>query len=129
MDELAHETLVREPPRGRTQVLDLVLGGRADPMVVRHGESEARVDARFAGVGQDGDYEVVLEPSCVADVLGRPEFASAWRGRLAVGTDIAVGTDTAVGTDGPFRRASCCLLYRVAAPGEPAPMCGDCILR
>ena len=67
--------------------------------------------------------------ACVADVLGRPEFASAWRGRLAVGTDIAVGTDTAVGTDGPFRRASCCLLYRVAAPGEPAPMCGDCILR
>ena len=22
-----------------------------------------------------------------------------------------------------------CLLYRVAAPGEPAPMCGDCIRR
>ena len=31
--------------------------------------------------------------ACVADLLGRPEFASAWRGRLGVGTD------------GPFRRA------------------------
>jgi ferric iron reductase protein FhuF len=27
-----------------------------------------------------------------------------------------------------FRRASCCLLYRLA-PGNPSALCGDCVLR
>src|SRR5690606_36429581 len=35
---------------------DLVVGGRADPLVVRHRAAEARVDARFVA----GEREVVL---------------------------------------------------------------------
>ncbi len=38
------------------EALELVVGGRAEPTIVRHGADEARVDARFV----DGTREVVL---------------------------------------------------------------------
>lgn len=38
------------------EALELVVGGRADPSIVRAGAAEARIDARFV----DGDREVVL---------------------------------------------------------------------
>ncbi|MDQ3543847.1 MAG: AAA family ATPase, partial [Actinomycetota bacterium] len=38
------------------EALDLVVGGRAEPTMVRGGAGEARIDARFV----DGDSEVVL---------------------------------------------------------------------
>ena len=48
-----------ETGAGKTMIveaLELLVGGRAEPTVVRHGAAEARVDARFT----DGEREVVL---------------------------------------------------------------------
>ena len=62
------------------EALDLVVGGRADPLIVRPGTAEARIDARF--VNDDGD-EVVLSRVVPAEgrsrayVDGRPATAAA----------------------------------------------------
>src|ERR1700690_3346358 len=43
------------------EALDLLLGGRADPALVRDGGTEERVDGRFVGAdGAGADTEVVL---------------------------------------------------------------------
>ena len=53
-----------ETGAGKTLVvsaIELLLGGRADPVLVRTGATEARVDGRFVRSGPDGaDEEVVL---------------------------------------------------------------------
>jgi DNA repair protein RecN (Recombination protein N) len=62
------------------EALDLVVGGRADPLIVRPGAAEARIDARF--VSDAGD-EVVLsrvvpvEGRSRAYIDGRPATAAA----------------------------------------------------
>ncbi|CAN5633355.1 DNA repair protein RecN [soil metagenome] len=61
------------------EALDLVVGGRADPIAVRTGPAEARVDARFVA----GDDEIVLTRVVPARgrsrayVDGRPTTAAA----------------------------------------------------
>ncbi|WP_116998416.1 DNA repair protein RecN [Desertimonas flava] len=61
------------------EALDLVVGGRAESIVVRHGAAEARVDARFVC----GDHEVVLSRVVPAEgrsrayVDGRPATVAA----------------------------------------------------
>ncbi len=61
------------------EALDLVVGGRADPIIVRPGAAEARVDARFVS----DDSEVVLSRVIPADgrsrayIDGRPATAAA----------------------------------------------------
>jgi DNA repair protein RecN (Recombination protein N) len=61
------------------EALELVVGGRADPQVVRPGAAEARIDARFV----TGETEVVLTRVVPADgrsrayVDGRPATAAA----------------------------------------------------
>ncbi len=62
------------------EALDLVVGGRADPVIVRPGAREARVDARFVS---DGGHEVVLSRVIPAEgrsrayIDGRPATAAA----------------------------------------------------
>src|SRR5262245_47733674 len=61
------------------EALELVVGGRADAAIVRHGAAEARIDARFA----HGDDEVVLSRAVPIDgrsrayIDGRPATAAA----------------------------------------------------
>src|SRR6188508_1275666 len=56
------------------EALELVVGGRADAAIVRHGATEARVDARFAA----GADEVVLSDGrSRAYIDGRPATAAA----------------------------------------------------
>lgn len=61
------------------EALDLVVGGRAESIIVRHGAVEARVDARFVA----GDREVVLSRVVPADgrsrayLDGRPATVAA----------------------------------------------------
>ncbi|MFV0309467.1 MAG: DNA repair protein RecN [Desertimonas sp.] len=61
------------------EALDLLVGGRADPTIVRPGATEARVDGRF----ERGDDEVVLSRVVPADgrsrayIDGRPATAAA----------------------------------------------------
>lgn len=61
------------------EALELLVGGRADPTIVRPGATEARVDGRF----ERGDDEVVLSRVVPADgrsrayVDGRPATAAA----------------------------------------------------
>jgi DNA repair protein RecN (Recombination protein N) len=61
------------------EALELVVGGRADAAMVRHGAVEARIDARFV----DGDAEVVLSRVVPTDgrsrayIDGRPATAAA----------------------------------------------------
>jgi DNA repair protein RecN (Recombination protein N) len=61
------------------EALDLVVGGRADPAIVRPGATEARIDARFV----TDDHEAVLSRVIPADgrsrayVDGRPATATA----------------------------------------------------
>ena len=63
------------------EALDLVVGGRADPLIVRPGAAEARVDARF--LGDDDAGETVLSRVVPADgrsrayIDGRPTTAAA----------------------------------------------------
>jgi len=55
--------LTGETGAGKTLVveaIELLLGGRADPVLVRPGAEEAVVAGRFAGAGDDGD-DLVLE--------------------------------------------------------------------
>jgi len=70
-----------ETGAGKTMLisaLQLLAGGRADGSLVRHGESEARIDGRFV----DGDEEWVLTRVIPADgrsrgyINGRPATAS-----------------------------------------------------
>jgi DNA repair protein RecN (Recombination protein N) len=52
-----------ETGAGKTLVVDaieLLVGGRADPVMVRHGAMEAWVEGRFVISDPDGDLEVVL---------------------------------------------------------------------
>ena len=71
-----------ETGAGKTMIveaLELVVGGRAEPTVVRHGAAEARVDARFT----DGEREVVLTRVVPANgrsrayIDGRPATVAA----------------------------------------------------
>jgi DNA repair protein RecN (Recombination protein N) len=61
------------------EALDLVVGGRVDPAIVRPGAAEARIDARFVSEGR----EVVLSRVVPADgrsrayIDGRPATAAA----------------------------------------------------
>ncbi len=63
------------------EALELVVGGRADPVIVRPGATEARVDARF--VSDDDGHEVVLSRVIPAEgrsrayIDGRPATAAA----------------------------------------------------
>ena len=63
------------------EALDLVVGGRADPLIVRPGAAEARVDARF--LRDDDAGETVLSRVVPADgrsrayIDGRPTTAAA----------------------------------------------------
>ena len=65
------------------EALEIVVGGRADPVIVRPGAAEARVDARFVV----GDDEVVLSRVVPADgrsrayIDGRPATATGARRR------------------------------------------------
>jgi DNA repair protein RecN (Recombination protein N) len=67
------------------EALELVVGGRADPAIVRHGAVEARVDARFAR----DDREIVLSRVVPTDgrsrayVDGRPVTVAALAGAAA----------------------------------------------
>ncbi len=74
--------LTGETGAGKTllvEALGLLLGGRADPSVVRTGAAEALVEARFARPGADGDQEVLLARSVVREGRSR-----AWiDGRMA----------------------------------------------
>ncbi len=75
--------LTGETGAGKTLVveaLQLVLGGRANPGMVRAGATEALVEARFVVVGDDGaEREVILARSVPAE--GR---SKAWvDGRMA----------------------------------------------
>lgn len=52
--------------------------------------------------------------ACVSDLLATPQLASTWRGGIG---------------DASFRRAGCCLLYRVRGRVDRTQVCGDCVLR
>jgi len=73
--------LTGETGAGKTLVvdaIDLLVGARADPAVVRPGAVEARVEGRFTYEGPDGEHEVVLSRAIPANgrsrayVDGRP---------------------------------------------------------
>jgi len=57
----------------------------------------------------------------------RPDLApEAWRAACLLLADPRLPAESC--PPGPrFRRSSCCLFYRLA-PGEPAAICGDCVL-
>ena len=76
--------LTGETGAGKTmlvEALELLIGGRADPTMVRHGEVEARVEGRFI----DGDDEIVL--ARVVPVEGRSR--AYVNGRLATVATLA----------------------------------------
>ena len=58
----------------------------------------------------------------------RPDLAGdAWRAAARLLARPALRAEPH--PPGPaFRRASCCLFYRLA-PGDPSALCGDCVLR
>jgi DNA repair protein RecN (Recombination protein N) len=74
--------LTGETGAGKTLVveaLQLVLGGRANPTMVRAGATEALVEARFVRATPEGEYEIVIARSVPADGRSR-----AWiDGRMA----------------------------------------------
>ncbi len=73
-----------ETGAGKTLIvdaLDLLTGGRADPLLVREGATEARVEGRF----DDGDDEIVLARVVPADGRSRGYV----NGRLATVSELA----------------------------------------
>jgi ferric iron reductase protein FhuF len=61
---------------------------------------------------------------------GRPDLAAEARAvaGLLMARPAQRGAGAAETSAGaPFRRRSCCLIYR-AAPGKAGPLCGDCVL-
>jgi len=74
--------LTGETGAGKTllvEALHLVLGGRANPTMVRAGATEALVEARFVRATPDGEHEVVLARAVPAEGRSR-----AWiDGRMA----------------------------------------------
>ncbi len=83
------------------EAIELLVGGRADTTVVRHGTDEARVDGRF--ITADGD-ELVL-----SRVIARNGRSRAYvNGRLATVASLAEATDRAGRPPRPAR------------PSEPA---------
>ncbi|WP_429194840.1 (2Fe-2S)-binding protein [Kitasatospora sp. MAP12-15] len=77
-----------------------------------------------------GNVASAVHGAAVALANSRPQLAG--RARLLAGLVLAQpqlrDTCTGVGDGGPFRRRSCCLIYR-AAPGGAGALCGDCVLR
>jgi DNA repair protein RecN (Recombination protein N) len=66
--------LTGETGAGKTLVveaLQLVLGGRASPTLVRSGASEAMVEARFVVAGDDGEREIIIARSVPAEGRSR----------------------------------------------------------
>lgn len=66
--------LTGETGAGKTLVveaLQLVLGGRASPTLVRAGASEAMVEARFVVDGDDGEREIIIARSVPAEGRSR----------------------------------------------------------
>jgi DNA repair protein RecN (Recombination protein N) len=66
--------LTGETGAGKTLVveaLQLVLGGRASPTLVRSGASEAMVEARFVVETDDGEREIIIARSVPADGRSR----------------------------------------------------------
>ncbi len=66
--------LTGETGAGKTLVveaLQLVLGGRANPAIVRAGATEALVEARFVIDGPDGEREVIVARAVPADGRSR----------------------------------------------------------
>ena len=59
------------------EALELVVGGRAEPTIVRHGADEARVDARFV----DGDARGGAQPGRAGRQAGRARTSTGARPR------------------------------------------------
>ncbi|NNE11383.1 MAG: AAA family ATPase, partial [Ilumatobacter sp.] len=65
------------------EAIELLVGGRADATMVRHGASEARIDGRFEVTTADGVHELVLSRVVLAEgrsrayVNGRPATVSS----------------------------------------------------
>ena len=80
--------LTGETGAGKTMLVEaisLLVGGRADPGLVRTGAAEAVVEGRFVVPGEVGEDEVVLTRVVPADGRSR-----AYRnGRLATAADLA----------------------------------------
>jgi DNA repair protein RecN (Recombination protein N) len=78
--------LTGETGAGKTmlvEAIELLVGGRADPSMVRAGATEARVEGRF--VTEDGDFELVI--ARVVPVSGRSR--AYVNGRLATVASLA----------------------------------------
>ncbi|MGH9297242.1 MAG: DNA repair protein RecN, partial [Acidimicrobiales bacterium] len=66
--------LTGETGAGKTllvEALELLVGGRADPSLVRAGEDAATVEGRFVTAGEDGEEEIVLGRELPADGRSR----------------------------------------------------------
>ena len=86
--------LTGETGAGKTLIvdaIDLLLGGRADPVLVRQGAPEASVEARFEGVGPDGAGEDVI--------LGRVVPAGGRSRAYIDGSMVSSGALAAAGGD------------------------------
>ncbi len=99
-DELT--VVTGETGAGKTmlvEAIELLVGGRADPAMVRHGATEARVDGRFTTA--DGD-ELVL-----TRVIPRDGRSRAYvNGRLATAASLAEATDGLVDLHGQHAHQS-----------------------
>ena len=87
--------LTGETGAGKTLVveaLQLVLGGRANPAIVRAGAAEALVEARFVVGEGDGEREVILARSVPAEGrlagLGRRAHVAAVRGSVEAAAEL-----------------------------------------
>lgn len=97
--------LTGETGAGKTmlvEAIELLVGGRADPAVVRHGATEARVDGRLVVPGDDGPVEVVLTRVVPADGRSRAYV----NGRPATVTNLAEHAEGVVDLHGQHAHQS-----------------------
>ncbi len=66
-----------------------------------------------------GNVSSAVNGAVMGACRARPDLAAR---SMALGRSLG----TAPGPD--FRRTSCCLIYRIAPPGDSAIFCGDCVL-
>jgi DNA repair protein RecN (Recombination protein N) len=111
------------------EALDLLLGGRADPSLVRDGAAEARVEGRFvAGDEREGEIEVVLARVVPANGRSRAYID----GRLATVGELATRGRALVDLHGQHEQQSLLVPAEQRAlldtfVGEPAARAGRAV--